>query len=523
VKTYRARADEWLPTARQPGAAFRYQDQVHPALRLATTACGRIREMSYRPLQQVGQRSREVGQQALHVVAVVALGALAALVLLAVSLSRGVIAPMRDLADSVEAIRRGDFQQRVQVEGSSEVRRLAERFNRMAESLDEYRSTSLGQILRVKTTLEATLGSLPAAVIVLDPDGLVAAANPLARALLNASDCPDARRLTDLPLSPRDLETVCKALQGKPADDGPADLARALSVELQGRPVKMLLGTAPIPEFLPGRSGAVLVYSDVTDFARLDELRSELVAVASHELKTPLTTLRMTLHLLGERAENLSPRQHEILSAALLGGEELAGTIDELLDLTRIEAGQFRLMRERADLYALIGQAVAGLRLRYEDGGIDLRVDRQAASAVVRGDAARLRIVVANLLTNALKYTPRGGTVAIEVTGDRRLTVAVTDSGPGIPADFHERVFEKFFRIEHQRPWGSDGVRGAGIGLYLCRQIIEAHGGRITCGAGPAGRGTRIAFELDAIDSENGARHAEGGMWHAETRTVAGG
>src|SRR6516225_7750275 len=99
----------------------------------------------------------------------------------------------------------------------------------------------------------------------------------------------------------------------------------------------MLVTVAPIREFHPRRPGAVLVLADVTDFARLDELRSELVAVASHELKTPLTSLRMNLLLLRERGENLTPRQVEILAAAVGAGEELAGTIDELLDLTRIE------------------------------------------------------------------------------------------------------------------------------------------------------------------------------------------
>jgi NtrC-family two-component system sensor histidine kinase KinB len=127
-------------------------------------------------------------------------------------------------------------------------------------------------------------------------------------------------------------------------------------------------------------------------------------------------------------------------------------------------------------------------------------------SAFVRGDAALLAIVFANLLGNALKYTPRGGTVAIEVmsgqnAGDnprRSLQIAVTELGPGIPPEFRERAFEKFFRVEHQRLGSSEGVRGTGIGLYLCRRIIELHGGSIRCEAGDGGCGTRIAIEISA-------------------------
>jgi NtrC-family two-component system sensor histidine kinase KinB len=244
----------------------------------------------------------------------------------------------------------------------------------------------------------------------------------------------------------------------------------------------------------------------VTDFVRLDELRTELIAVASHELKTPLTTLRMNLLLLGEGADNLTLRQQEILATAVLGCQELASTIDELLDLTRIEAGQLRLDREMVDLWAVIEQSVGAMRPRYEDAGIVLQLKRDCERAIVHGDAVRLGVVFTNLLTNALTYTPRGGMVSIQVTlqqdttgeGQGLLQIAVTDTGLGIPAEFHERVFEKFFRVEHHRGGGSDGWRGAGIGLYLCRQIIEAHGGSIWCEPGDDGRGTRLAILVRA-------------------------
>jgi NtrC-family two-component system sensor histidine kinase KinB len=198
------------------------------------------------------------------------------------------------------------------------------------------------------------------------------------------------------------------------------------------------------------------------------------------------------------------------LAAALHAGEELASTIDELLDLTRIEAGQLRLQQDRVDLGAVIEQAVRPLRPRFEDAEIGLRVAREASGAIIRGDAGRLKSVFANLLTNALKYTPRGGEVTISVTsvpngspsGKPVLQVAVTDSGPGIPAEFRERVFEKFFRVENHREMAQEGVRGAGIGLYLCRQIIEAHGGTIACEPGDNGCGARIAILLESEERE---------------------
>jgi NtrC-family two-component system sensor histidine kinase KinB len=312
-------------------------------------------------------------------------------------------------------------------------------------------------------------------------------------------------RLNELSLPGEWITAVRTSLHDRQTISTRANLSKAVSFTLNGHAVKLAFTVAPIPELTPRRSGAVLLLDDVSDFARLDDLRSELVAVASHELKTPVTTLGMNLLLLQETAEQLDPRQRQILEAAILGVQELGDTIDELLDLTRIEAGQLRLFRDRVDLFALLDQVVRRLRPRFEDAEVGLRIDRAVGEATVRGDAARLKIVFANLLTNALKYTPRGGEVIIRVSSRQNaalpaaqhLQIAVTDTGPGIPPEFRERVFEKFFRVEHQQPGVVEGVRGAGIGLYLCRQIIEAHDGSIRCEEGDQGHGTRIAIELD--------------------------
>jgi NtrC-family two-component system sensor histidine kinase KinB len=255
----------------------------------------------------------------------------------------------------------------------------------------------------------------------------------------------------------------------------------------------------------------VVVLNDVTEYVRLDELRAELIALVSHELKTPLTTLRMNLLLLGERPDDLTSRQGEILSTAIAGCEDLAGTIDELLDLSRIEAGQLRLALTPVDLHALVEEAVRRFSPRYAEAGVALTASRECPRAAVLADPPRLALVLSNVLSNALNYTPEGGRVTVHVSSRQNagspardlLRVAVTDSGPGIPEELRDRVFEKFFRIESQRTLGRTAVQGAGFGLYLCRQIIEAHGGSIRCEPGDWGRGTRIALHLPPAPSMN--------------------
>jgi NtrC-family two-component system sensor histidine kinase KinB len=456
-------------------------------------------------MQQAGIRARDEANRATAIVAGLSLAALVCSTLVAFGLARAVLRPVKELRTSVEAVRRGHFDCRVSIPASEELGQLAEGFNRMAETLADYRSSSLGELLTAKGTLEATLNALPDAVIVVDPDETIAALNPPAQALLHASGAAGSR-LDQLPLASDHLAAVREALQGRSHTKRLTEFGRSLAVTVNGGVRKYLPTAVPIPQFAPKRFGAVVVLDDVTDVARLDELRSELVGVASHELKTPLTTLRMNLLLLDEQGANLTPRQREMLAAALVGCEELGSTIDELLDLTRIEAGQLRLARDRINVLLLVEKAVRSLQSRFEDAAITCRVVPEMTSAILEGDAARLMIVLANLLGNALKYTPAGGEVVVRIlnrpmtgTDERRLLrITVTDTGPGIPAEYRERVFEKFFRVEHQRAEFTEGVRGTGIGLYLCRQIMELHGGTINCEPGDDGRGTRIVMELPA-------------------------
>jgi NtrC-family two-component system sensor histidine kinase KinB len=511
VETYRTLGDELCHSAGSAQSRYdSYHQRVNPALRKAVADCARIRALNFEEMKQAGVQARRGAQRSGVIVAVVSLAALALTAVVTTRLARSILRPVRELAASVDAIRRDDFGRRVSVHSADELGRLAEGFNRMAATLADYRESSLGELLLAKTTLEATLAALPDAIIVVNPDGQIVSKNPLAEEVLKAVGGAGASRIQDVPLMPQVLSAVEATLHGERTRTDQPDLDKTLTVSLDGRPHKILTTIAAIPEFLPRRCGVVVVLNDVTAFVRLDELRSELAAVASHELKTPLTALRMSLLLLQEREENLTPRQREVLAAAVLGGEELAATIDELLDLTRIEAGQLRLQQERVDLDALLEQTIQALRSRFEDAAIALRFHKDVEGAIVRGDAARLKIVFTNVLTNALKYVPPHGEVTVCLTSGpngessekRSLRIAVTDTGPGIPAEFRERVFEKFFRVEHHRAERPAGVRGAGFGLYLCRQIIEAHGGKIWCESGENRRGTRIVMALETEQTD---------------------
>jgi two-component system, NtrC family, sensor histidine kinase KinB len=504
IAAYRAAGTNLLTETGKPDALGHYHREVNPLLRQAVAGCDQLREANFRSMREAGVRARDEARWGSRLVAIIAIVAVVIGAAVAVWITRSVIRPVQELTASVEAVRQGDFNRRVPETTADELGLLAAGFNRMAAALSEYRQSSLGELIAAKTTLEATLDALPDAVLVFAPDSSLVAFNPPARAILEAKGAGHAARLAELPFEDNHRGAIEAALAGRSLPPRTPDFRRTFDVRLDGRLLRFLLTAVPVPGFTPGMFGAVAVLDDVTEFARLDELRSELIGVASHELNSPLTALRMNLLMLGEGTAGLTPRQQLLFQAAVQGCEELGGTIEELLDVTRIEAGQLRLNLTPVDLGVVLVTARRGLEVRFADAGVHLTIVHDGSSMIVVGDPARLASVLTNVLTNALKYSPPGGVVTVRLSsrqnagvgegGTRQITV--TDQGPGVPVDYRERIFEKFFRVEHHLGQQDGGGRGTGIGLYLCREVVKAHGGTIVCEAAEGTSGTRFVITL---------------------------
>jgi len=479
TRRYRIHGDTLIGMAGDAEAQSYYHEVVNPSLRLAVSDCALLRESGFRAMSDAGITARDGSRRGTWILALVAVAALVLTMVVALYLARTVVQPISMMTESVDALREGDFERRIPDFGDDEIGRLASGFNRMAEGLLAFRRTNLEEVLRAKETLEATLKALPDGVIVFREDGVIESMNPEASRALGQNVSGGQRSVEDLELPEAVRESVRLSLAGEQVEQG-ADLTRAVSLGADGGMFLPLV--APIPQMPAGKPGTILVLHDVTEIWRLDELRTELIGITSHELKTPLTTLRMNLLLLSEKAESLTERQRDILATAAQGCKELTNTVDMLLDLSRIEAGQLRLSRERIDMRGVVHQVLEPLRGRFDEVGIELALVGMETPVFVRGDANRLCIVLSNLITNALKYTPTGGNVTVRLASQGGFAeLTVSDTGRGIAPEWRHRVFEKFFRVEHQTPQRSETTHGAGIGLYLCRQIVDSHGGSIHC------------------------------------------
>jgi signal transduction histidine kinase/HAMP domain-containing protein len=504
LRAYRQAADAIVSVPGRDTLA-QYHQKANPVLRRTVALTTAIRDRHFELARRAVAGVRDQAAAARQAVLLITLTALGIAVAVAWHLTRTVVGPVRRLTRGAEAIRQGDFSERLAIASRDELGELASTFNQMAEDLSEFRRTNIGEVVRAKNALEATLEALPDAVVLLDAAGQVQSMNRAAVSALESAGIRAPRSLDDLRLDGLDLDAVRRAIATGTDAVKPVDLVRTIVVEHHGTARRLFPRVVAVPALSPQSGGAVLLLYDVTELANLDEMRSELVAVASHELQTPLTTLRMTLLMLREASHLLPERQRELVATSLIGVEQLSEIVREFLDLTRIEAGELRLNLEPVAIGTLLAEALrrVGGQAKAQNISVTARIDLPLISA----DPLRLRAVFDNILSNALKYTPEGGHVTIESRralaseahgSESMLIISITDTGPGIPAAYRSKIFEKFFRLEHHHGDAGPGARGAGIGLYMCRQIVELHGGEISCGAGSDGGGTCITVKLPA-------------------------
>lgn len=242
-----------------------------------------------------------------------------------------------------------------------------------------------------------------------------------------------------------------------------------------------------------GISGATVVLQDVTRLRRFDELKNDLVATVAHEFRTPLTSLRMAIHLcIEEAAGPINDKQADLLHAAREDCERLQTIVDELLDLARIQSGRVELELRPVGCEGLLEAALEQQRAAAEEAGLHLRLEVPLDLPEVQADRERVLLVLSNLLQNAVRHTPRGGEITARAQAEgARVRFEVSDTGEGIAPEHQGRIFDRFFRV----PGARSG--GAGLGLALSREIVGAHGGEIGVRSQP-GSGATFWFTLPA-------------------------
>ncbi len=427
--------------------------------------------------QQTAARVEQLAATTERILITAIVGAVVLAVFVSWWLAAALLRPIKALTASAVAVGEGDLDRTVPEYSRDELGQLGRTFNVMAAKLRSYREATLAKVLRTQRTMEATLTSTPEPVFVVSREGAIEVRNPAAEAL----------RLEKFPA---ELGEPLKRVLATGEHYLPTDYAKVVSLgERHYLPRVLAIG-----DTLTDFKGAAVILQDVTKFRLLDDAKTNLVGTVSHELKTPLTSLRMAVYLLLEqKLEGLTATQRELLETARDDADRLLRILDNLLDLARLEAGTSTLNCQELEVGALVEEIAREARGFIEPAGLTLAVELGADVAAKRLwlDAERIRHVFMNLLTNAAKYSPPGGTVTLAAVAEPGLVrFAVRDGGPGVPAESVAQVFDRFYRAP-----GQERKTGAGLGLAIAREIVVAHGGSIACASEP-GRGAEFYFLL---------------------------
>jgi two-component system cell cycle sensor histidine kinase PleC len=237
---------------------------------------------------------------------------------------------------------------------------------------------------------------------------------------------------------------------------------------------------------------ALLIGRDVTAVKQMDLMKANFLSMMAHELRSPLQAINGYLDItLSDMAGSLSDQQREFVRRARAGGEHLKALVDDVLLMSRRDAGEFSLIREPLRVEPLLEEARDEVELMAADAGITFTVERQPTLPVIEVDGPRVQQVLRNLLTNAIKFTPRGGSITLSATYDAQFVrLSVSDTGIGIASDHLPRIFERFYQVQN----ASTRSRGQGLGLAIVRIIVEGHGGVVEVQSQPGCGSTFTVF-----------------------------
>ena len=426
--------------------------------------------------------------------------AVAAAVLLAARMMRIALTPLAMLAKQAEVIGSGDLDKKIQLDRKDEIGALAESFNEMASKLADLRKLEERRLRRAQKMTDSALESLYDPVIVADAKGRIVHLNRAAEKLFGPAPESPRPPIVEHIGDERILKAIKKAIEQQTVSAS-EDETSIVPLKVEGGDITYRLRATPMKEDDGTLLGSVVVLEDITHLKQLDRLKTEFIGVASHELRTPITSLLLSNELMAEGAAGeLNDQQKQLIAAQEQDLQRLERLTRELLDLTRLEAGQSPPRFEMIPAQQITHSAVQSVKNQADEKGVRLSEEAPADLPEVKADRSQVTRVIINLLNNAIRHTPSGGSVTLRATpSPNQVTFEVADTGEGIPSEYLAKIFDRFVQV----PGATQG--GAGLGLSIAQRIVKAHGGVMQVRS-ELGKGSTFSFSLSTKPESDGEK-----------------
>jgi len=403
--------------------------------------------------------------------------------LLSSAVAKRMSSAVGELTVAARRMSQGDLSVRTRLHGRDELAELGSHLDRLAGTL----SLTLGGLRSELDLQRRILEAMHEGVVVVDRDGRIQLVNPALRAMLLLGADAVGKLLMET-VRHAQLHTMLEDARDSPDD-------RPVEIELPGlKPRRMLVQAAPLSG---DDEGLLFVFVDVTELRRLESLRRDFVANASHELRTPIAAVRSATETLRSGALSDEVAAARFLDIIERNSVRLQNLVEDMLELSKLESNEYQLKRERVGLERVVPLVLALFRERAEKKGVRLGAELAASLPDVEGDARALEHVLSNLVDNAVKYCPAGASILVRASEDGgRVKLVVTDTGPGIPPEHLPRVFERFYRVDAGR---SRDLGGTGLGLSIVKHMVEAMRGKVSVES-VVGSGSTFTVSLPRVE-----------------------
>jgi len=458
---------------KETAARAYYGHVVRPfSQRLSDNAFWLIEE-NQKQMNEIAKATRETSDKAMVAFFVAALLAIVLSIITTIQFTKRIIEPAEKLTETVNQIGRGRLDLKIDIKSNDEIGELSREFNKMTERLRRYEELNVENLISEKQKSETIVESIADAIIVCDSETTVQLINASTEQLLNIKEedvvgkkigeCIDDERILQIFQAPETAGVL----------NQPYVQFRYGEKQIFLRP-----RISEIPSLHGGRAGIVLILQDVSQFKELDKMKSDFMAAVSHEFRTPLTSINMSIDILRQQLTGpLTKDQEELLGASKQDCERLTKLVKELMQLSKLESGKFDIHEERIDVGKVIQSALQPYQIQFKEKGVTLRFTSSQSSPPFIGDEQQVSWVISNLVNNALRYTNAGGTVEVNVQPeDGNILIQVVDTGRGILPEYRDKIFDKFVQIK-QSPDSTPG--SVGLGLAIVKEIVEMYGGKI--------------------------------------------
>lgn len=440
-------------------------------------------------LDNINDTQRNAREHALLIAGLLGMVGLAVLAIgfiTAHGIARRIGEPIEALAKAADNIGQGNFDVTLPISPAVELTQLTRRFGIMAEALREHQATNVDELLAGQQRLQAVLDSIDDGLLMIDRQGQLEHLNPVAQRQLGWDEGRLGQGLGTALQRPELDEQLQTVLRGGTLERAPEDL----SIEVDGESRLLTYSLTPVIHPQGHILGAVMVLHDVTEQRAFERVRSEFVLRASHELRTPVTGMHMAFGLFRERAHfTEDSREADLLNTVNEEMQRLMQLINDLLNFSRYQNGLQKLTLAPCDIDDLLEQAQERFAERANEQSIELLVEVHAPLPRLQADQAQLDRVLDNLIDNALRHTSHHGQIRLQARRHgERVIVSVEDNGEGIAYGQQGRIFEPFVQVGRKKG-------GAGLGLALCKEIVQLHGGRMGVYSRP-GQGTQFYMAL---------------------------